>query len=52
VFQIIVDALAAATVIQLAFTLFTLGPDEALDPVLLAIASALLLQLGNVDHFR
>ena len=51
-FRIIADALAAATVVQLAFTLFTPGPDEALDPVLLAIASALLLQLGNVTQFR
>ena len=41
-FQIIASALAAATVIELAYTLFTPGPDEALDPVLLAIASALL----------
>jgi hypothetical protein len=52
VFQVIADALAAATVVQLAFTLFTPGPDEALDPVLLAIATALLFQLGKVDHFR
>ena len=52
VFQVIADALAAATVIQLVYTLFTPGPDEALDPVLLAIATALLFQLGSVDHFR
>jgi hypothetical protein len=51
-FQIIASALAAATVIELAFTLFTPGPDEALDPVLLAIAAALLFQLGKVDQFR
>jgi hypothetical protein len=51
-FQIIADALAAATVIELAFTLFTPGPDEALDPVLLAIASALLFQLGRVSQFH
>jgi hypothetical protein len=51
-FQIIASALAAATVIELAFTLFTPGPDEALDPVLLAIASALLFQLGKVDQFH
>jgi hypothetical protein len=36
----------------LAFTLFTPGPDEALDPVLLAIAAALLFQLGKVDQFH
>ena len=51
-FQIIASALAAATVIELAFTLFTPGPDEALDPVLLAIASALLFQLGKVQEFH
>jgi hypothetical protein len=51
-FQIIASALAAATVIELAFTLFTPGPDEALDPVLLAIAAALLFQLGKVDQFH
>jgi hypothetical protein len=51
-FQIIASALAAATVIELAFTLFTPGPDEALDPVLLAIAAALLFQLGKVNEFH
>jgi hypothetical protein len=50
-FQIVADALAASTVIELAFTLFTPGPDEALDPVLLALAAAILFQLGKVDHF-
>jgi hypothetical protein len=51
-FQIIADALGAATVIQLVYTLFTPGPDEALDPVLLAIATALLFQLGSVESFH
>jgi len=50
--KITADALAAATAVQLAFTLFTPGPDEALDPVLLAIAAALLLQLGHVENFQ
>jgi hypothetical protein len=50
--KITADALAAATAVELAFTLFTPGPDEALDPVMLAIAAALLLQLGHVEHFR
>jgi len=31
-FQIVADALGASTVIQLVYTLFTPGPDEALDP--------------------
>lgn len=51
-FHVIADALAATTVVQLAYTLFTPGPDEALDPVLLAIATALLFQFGKVDSFR
>jgi hypothetical protein len=51
-FHVIADALASATVIQLAYTLFTPGPDEALDPVLLAIATALLFQLGQVNTFQ
>ncbi len=52
VFKLIADALAASTVIELAFTLFTPGPDEALDPVLLAVAAALLFQLGKTDGFK
>jgi hypothetical protein len=52
VFRLIADALAASTVIELAFTLFTPGPDEALDPVLLAVAAALLFQLGKIDGFK
>ena len=51
IFKIIADALAAATAVQLVFTLFTPGPDEALDPALLALAAALLLQLGKVEKF-
>jgi hypothetical protein len=51
-FSVIADALGAATAVQLAFTLFTPGPDEALDPVLLALAAAMLLQLGNVTTFK
>ncbi len=52
VFKLIADALAASTVIELAYTLFTPGPDEALDPVLLAVAAALLFQLGETEGFR
>jgi uncharacterized membrane protein len=52
IFQVIADALAAATAVQLVFTLFTPGPDEALDPALLALAAALLLQLGKVEKFN
>jgi hypothetical protein len=52
VFKLIADALAASTVIELTYTLFTPGPDEALDPVLLAVAAALLFQLGETDGFK
>ena len=51
IFKVIADALAAATAVQLVFTLFTPGPDEALDPALLALAASLLLQLGKVEKF-
>jgi hypothetical protein len=51
-FRVVADALAAATVVQLAYTLFTPGPDEALDPVMLALATAMLLELGQVSQFQ
>jgi hypothetical protein len=41
--QIIADALAAAAAIELAYTLYTPGPDEALDPLMLGLSSGLLL---------
>jgi hypothetical protein len=51
-FSVVADALAAATVVQLTYTLFTPGPDEALDPVMLALATAMLLELGQVTQFK
>jgi hypothetical protein len=44
--------LAAATAVELTYTLFTHGPDEAIDPILLGLAAALLIQLGQVSSFR
>jgi hypothetical protein len=44
--------LAAAAVVELAYTLFTDGPDEALNPVMLGVAAALLVQLGRVEKFN
>jgi hypothetical protein len=41
--------LAAAAVLELAYTLFTSGPDEALDPLMLAVAAALLIQLAGLE---
>ena len=40
-------ALAAATVVELAYTLFTDGPDEVLDPLMLGISSFLIIELGR-----
>lgn len=41
--------LAAAAALELAYTLFTDGPDEALDPLMLGIASTLLLKLAGLS---
>jgi hypothetical protein len=42
-------ALAAAAVVELAYTLFTPGPDEVLDPLMLGLAAALLLLVGGLE---
>ena len=41
------EALAAATVVELAYTLFTDGPDEVLDPLMLGISAFLIIELGK-----
>lgn len=46
------DALAAAAAVELVYTLFTKGPDEALDPLMLGVSAAALLSLGSVTGFR
>lgn len=46
------DALLVATAIELAYMLFTKGPDEAVNPPLMALAAAILLTLGNVDGIQ
>jgi len=45
------DALAAAAAVELVYTLFTRGPDEALDPLMLGLSAAALLSLGDVSKF-
>lgn len=44
----IATALAISAAVELAFTLFTDGPDEALDPLMLGLSAALLLTLGKL----
>jgi len=39
--------LAAAAVVELAYTLFTEGPDEALDPLMLGLSATILIELGR-----
>lgn len=40
--------LAAAAALELAYTLFTPGPDEALDPLMLALSATILLKLAQL----
>jgi hypothetical protein len=41
--------LAAAAALELAYTLFTPGPDEALDPLMLALSATILLKLSETS---
>jgi len=51
VFTTIGVALAVSAGIELAYTLFTPGPDEALDPLMLALSAAIILQLNKLSNF-
>jgi hypothetical protein len=42
--------LAIAAAFELAYTLFTPGPDEALDPLMLAISATMLLKLAQIEN--
>ncbi len=49
---VIAYALAVAAAIELAYTLFTPGPDEALDPLMLGVSSAILILVsGGFPHW-
>jgi hypothetical protein len=44
------SALAVAAAIELAYTLFTPGPDEALEPLMLGLSSGILFLISeNAD---
>jgi hypothetical protein len=47
VLEIVGKGLAYSAGIELAYMLFTPGPDEALEPVILGLASAVLLIISN-----
>lgn len=50
-FSIVGLGLGIGAATELAYTLYTHGPDEALDPLMLALSAALLLQLGSLKNF-
>jgi hypothetical protein len=50
VLAIVATFLAASTAVELAYFLFTPGPDEAYAPVLLALATAALLLAGSMTR--
>jgi hypothetical protein len=52
ILELIAKALALAAAVELAYTLFTDGPDEAIDPLMLGLSAAALLQLAGVHEFR
>jgi hypothetical protein len=47
VFALIGLALTLAAVVELAYALYDQGPDQVLDPLVLAVAGALVFQLGG-----
>jgi len=49
IIDIIVDALLIATAIELGYMLFTDGPDEAINPPIIALAAAILFRLPGAD---
>ena len=49
VLDIVAKALGYATAVELAYTLFTPGPDEAINPLITGVATVVLLGLGHVD---
>lgn len=51
VLMIISASLAVAASLELAYTLFTPGPDEAVDPLLLGISAVFLYLVSKLDNF-
>lgn len=50
IFAITAVGLAAAAALELAYTLYTPGPDEAIDPLLLGVSSTFLFLASKSDH--
>jgi|GEM_PF-4554082 len=47
IFNILGHLLSISAVFELSYMLFTPGPDEAVEPIILAIASVILIQLSD-----
>ena len=52
IFAITAVGLAAAAALELAYTLFTPGPDEAINPLLLGVSSTFLFLASKVDKLN
>ena len=52
ILQIVSIGLGAATAVELAYMLFTPGPDEAVQPVMMGVASAVLYALSNIGKLE
>jgi hypothetical protein len=48
--ELVAIALAYSAGFELAYTLFTEGPDEAVEPVIMGLAAAMLLGLSKLDR--
>ena len=49
IFHIVAGGLAVVAAIELAYTLFTPGPDEVVNPLMLGVSSVFLFQLSKID---
>lgn len=47
--EIVGRALAYSSGVELAYTLFTEGPDEAVEPIIMGLAAATLLSISRID---
>ena len=47
---IIGDALLYSSAIELAYTLFTPGPDEAVEPLITGLAAVILIGIAQIDY--
>nr|WP_221383093.1 hypothetical protein [Actinoplanes polyasparticus] len=51
IFGIVASGLAVVAAIELAYTLFTPGPDEVIDPLMLGLSATLLFQVSKMEKF-